>query len=317
MQAAAQKTKEEIIVEEVIIIGSGCAGLSAAIYTAREGFSPLVIAGRAAGGQLMLTTKVENYPGFPQGVDGPELVGMMKAQAERFGARMVYEDVASVDFSGKPLKVTCESNAYDAKAVIIATGAYAMLLGIPSESKYMGHGVSTCGTCDGPFFKGRDVVVVGGGDTAMEDAHFLTKFASSITLVHRRADFRASRIMQDKVLSDPKIKAVMETVVEEILGDGRSVTGVRLRNVRTDEITEKKAQGVFITIGYSPNTKFLNGQVKTDGKGYISSTDEVLTSVEGVFVAGDVSDSFYRQAATASGSGVKAALRAREYLQGR
>ncbi len=299
--------------EKVIIIGSGPAGLSAALYTAREEFSPLVISGTVAGGQLELTTLVENFPGFTDGVMGPELVEKMRRQAERFGTRFVQEDVTEVDFSSKPYKIKAGESAYEAETVIIATGANAKTLGIESEKKFVGKGVSTCGTCDGPFFKNKDVIVIGGGDTAMEDSDFLTKFANSVTIVHRKDSFRASKAMQERVLSNKKIKVRWNTVVEEILGEEK-VAEVRLRNLVTDEAALMKIDGVFIAIGYSPNTSIFKGKLKLDEQGYIVTRDEVLTDIEAVFVAGDVADRFYRQAITASGSGVKCALRVREYL---
>ncbi len=303
-----------LLVESVVIIGSGPAGLSAAIYTAREGFSPLLIGGAVSGGQLMLTTAVENMPGFPDGVQGPELIELMRKQAEKFGTRFVNEDVTGVEFSSKPLVVRTESNEYQARSVIIATGANAKVLGIPSESKLFGHGVSTCATCDGPFFKNRDVVVVGGGDTAMEDSLFLTRFCRSVTIVHRRDAFKASKAMQDKVMSNPKIKVIWNSEVSEIIGD-ESVSGVRIKD-SSGRVTEMQAGGVFVAIGHAPNTKFLAGSMRLDSEGYIITHDEVLTDKEGVYVAGDNADRYYRQAGTASASGIKAALRVREYLQG-
>ncbi len=300
--------------ENVLIIGSGCAGLSAAIYTAREGFQPLVIAGSISGGQLMLTTTVENYPGFPSGVQGPELIELMRKQAERFGAKMVYEDVMDVDFSSKPFKISTGPNTYEANSVIIATGANAKLMGLESETKYMGKGVSTCGTCDGPFFKNKDVIVVGGGDTAMEDSEFLTKFAKSVTIVHRKDSFKASKVMQDKVLSNPKIKVVWNSTVQEILGDGTHVNGATIKDVNTGTLTNIPIDGVFVAIGHTPNTTFLKGKLNVDARGFLVVKDEVLSDIEGVFIAGDVSDPFYKQAATAAASGVKAALHVREYL---
>ncbi len=301
------------MVENVIIIGSGPAGLSAAIYTSREGFNPLLFAGAISGGQLVLTTTVENMPGFPDGVQGPELIDLMTKQAKKFGTRFISEDVISVDFRSRPLKVKTASKEYEAHAVIVATGATAKTLGLQSERKFFGHGVSTCATCDGAFFKNNDVVVVGGGDTAMEDSFFLTRFCKSVTIVHRRDKFRASKIMQDKVLSHPKIKVIWNSEVQEILGK-ESVTGVKLKDT-SGKVTELPVQGVFIAIGYSPNTKFLEGQLKLDEIGYVITKDEVLTDIKGVYVAGDNSDRFYRQAGTAAASGIKAALHAREYLQ--
>lgn len=300
-------------IENVIIVGSGPAGYSAAIYTAREDFKPLMITGVEAGGQLELTTTVENYPGFPEGIDGPDLMEMMRKQAERFGTRFVRDNVVDVDFTSKPLKVKTQSQEYYAKAVIIATGASAMWLGLESEKRLTGKGVSSCATCDAPFFKNKDVIVVGGGDTAMEDSNFLTKFVNSVTIIHRRNEFRASKAMQDKVLSNPKIKVVWNSVVEEILGDIK-VNGIRIKDVESGKTSEIKTDGVFVAIGHKPNTDFLKGKLTLDSKGYIVTKDEVETAIEGVFVAGDVMDPFYRQAATAASGGVKAALRVREYL---
>lgn len=300
--------------ENVLIIGSGCAGLSAAIYSAREGFLPIVIAGSISGGQLMLTTTVENYPGFPEGVQGPQLIELMRKQAEKFGAKMIYEDVMDIDFSSKPFKISTGSNTYEANSIIVATGANAKLIGLESETKYMGKGVSTCATCDGPFFRNKDVIVVGGGDTAMEDSEFLTKFVKSVTIVHRKDSFRASKVMQEKVLANSKIKVVWNSTVEEILGDGTHVSGVNIKDVKTGALTNTPIDGVFVAIGHTPNTAFLKGKLKTDERGFLITKDEVLTDVEGVFIAGDVSDPFYKQAATAAASGVKAALHAREYL---
>jgi thioredoxin reductase (NADPH) len=299
--------------ESVIIVGSGPAGLSAAIYAAREDFKPLIIAGTRGGGQLELTSIVENYPGFPEGIDGPVLIKKLKEQAARFGARFLEEDVTDVDFTSRPLKVMAGGKTYEADSVIIATGANAKWLEIESEKKFIGKGVSSCATCDGSFFRNKNVIVVGGGDTAMEDATFLTKFANSVTVVHRRGELRASRIMQEHARSNPKIKFLLNTTVEEIFGDQR-VTGVRLRNISTGDASEVPIDGVFVAIGYSPNTGMLNGKLKLDQKGYVITHDEVKTDIEGVYIAGDVADSFYRQAATAVASGVKCALHVREYL---
>ncbi len=301
------------MVEKIIIVGSGPAGLSAAIYTSREGFRPLVIAGTRGGGQLELTTIVENYPGFPEGIDGPVLIQKLKEQAAKFGTRFVDEDLTGVDLSKRPFRVTTGGKTYETDSVIIATGANAKWLGISSEKKFIGKGVSSCGTCDGPFFKNKNVIVVGGGDTAMEDTLFLTKFASSVTVVHRRESLRASRIMQERAMSNNKIKFVFNTTVEEILGNEK-VTGVRLKDMTTGKTTEIKIDGVFVAIGYSPNTAMLQGKLRLDEKGYVVTKDEVKTDIEGVYIAGDVADSFYRQAATASASGVKCALHVREYL---
>ncbi len=302
------------MVEKVIILGSGPAGLSAAIYASREGFEPLVIGGFSPGGQLLLTTVVENFPGFPEGIDGPVLISQMRKQAEKFGTRFIDSNATAVDFSKRPFKIIADGKAYESDAVIIATGANAKWLGIPSEKKFIGHGVSNCATCDGPFYKGKEVVTIGGGDTAAEDSLFLTRFASSVTIIHRSSALRASKIMQDRLKSNPKIRIVFDTVIEEIRGD-KSVGSVALKNVVTGQAQEMKTDGVFVAIGYSPNTEIFAGQITLDEKRYIvPARDEVYTNVEGVFVAGDVADHVFRQAATASGSGVKAALAVREYL---
>ena len=302
------------MVEDLVILGSGPAGLTAALYTSREGFNPLVITGTDAGGQLLLTTLVENYPGFPEGVMGPDLIERMKKQAEHFGTRFASDYVTDVDFSSRPFKIKTEGKEYEARCLIIATGASAKRLGLESEVRLFGRGISTCGTCDGPLFKNKNVVVIGGGDTAMEDSEFLTKFAASVTIIHRRGEFRASKIMQDRVLNNPKIKVVWNSEVDEILGESR-FEAVRIKNVNTGEITEIKADGMFLAIGYNPNTSFLKGKIKLDEQGYIITKDEVKTEIEGLFIAGDVSDRIYRQAITAAASGTKAALEARAYLQ--
>ncbi|MEM3791464.1 MAG: thioredoxin-disulfide reductase [Candidatus Micrarchaeaceae archaeon] len=301
--------------ENVIIIGSGPAGLSAAIYCAREGFSPLVVAGSVPGGQLLLTTTVENMPGFPEGIEGPALIELLRKQAEKFGARFIQEDAKDVDFASRPFKVYTESGLYEAKTIIIATGANPKMLGISSESKFVGKGLSTCATCDGPLFKNsKNLVVVGGGDTAMEDSLFLTRFSESVTIVHRRDSFRASKVMQERVLNNKKIKVEWNSVVEEILGD-EHVKGVRIRNVASGQTKDIDANGVFLAIGHEPNTKIFKGKLDLDEEGYIITKEEVLTGIEGVFVAGDVADKKYRQAGTAAGSGIKAALMVREYFQ--
>ena len=302
------------MVEDVIIIGGGPAGLTAALYTSREDFRPLVITGVSAGGQLMLTTTVENYPAFPDGVEGAELVDLMRKQAEKFGARFIGEDVSSIDLKSRPFKVKTPSQEFEANSLIIATGASAKWLGIPSEGKFIGRGVSSCATCDAPFYKGKDVIIVGGGDTAMEDSLFLTKFVNSVTIVHRRDQFRASNIMQERVKANPKIKIMWNSVVEEITGDTK-VSGVKIRNVLTNETKDMPISGVFVAIGYQPNTKFLEGQLELNTAGYLVPKDEVKTAIDGVFVAGDVADHIYRQAITAAGSGAKAALEVRAYLQ--
>lgn len=301
------------MVENVIIIGSGPAGLSAAIYTAREGFNPLLISGSISGGQLMLTTTVENMPGFPDGVQGPELIELMRKQAEKFGTKFVNDDVTDVDFGSRPFKVRTPSKEYEALTVIVATGANAKTLGILSESKFFGHGVSTCATCDGAFYKNKEVIVVGGGDTAMEDSFFLTRFCTGITIVYRKDRFRASKIMQDKVLASPKIKVLWNSEVVEILGDDK-VNAVVIKGA-DGSTTTMPIGGVFIAIGHVPSTKFLQGKLKLDDLGYVVTHGEVLTDIEGVYVAGDNVDRYYRQAGTASSSGIKAALHVREYLQ--
>lgn len=304
------------IVEKVIILGSGPAGLSAAIYASREGFQPLVIGGFNPGGQLLLTTVVENFPGFPDGIDGPVLVSQMRKQAEKFGTRFIDSNATSVDFSKRPFSITADGKTYESDAVIIATGANAKWLGIPSEKKFIGHGVSNCATCDGPFYRGKDVVTIGGGDTAAEDSLFLTRFANSVTIINRSSVLRASKIMQDRIKSNPKIRIVFDTVIDEIKGD-KSVSSVMLKNAVTGKTEEMKTDGVFVAIGYAPNTDIFAGQVTLDEKRYIvPAKEEVYTNVDGVFVAGDVADHVFRQAATASGSGVKAALAVREYLAG-
>ncbi len=309
---------------KLIIIGSGPAGLTAAIYAARANLKPLLFAGTTYGGQLMLTTEVENFPGFHKGIQGPELMQNFIAQAERFGAEIKYEDVTKVDLSRKPFKVWAEGIEYSADCVIIATGASSMWLGIPSEDKFRGKGISSCATCDGFFFKDKELIVVGGGDSAMEESLYLTKFANKVTIVHRRDQFRASKIMRDRALSNPKISVIYNTVVEEFLGKEK-LSGVRLKQVETGEVTEKAIDGAFIAIGHKPNTEIFSakggsapggqGQLELDAKGYIVPKNDTKTSVAGVFVAGDVRDYRYRQAVTAAGMGCMAALDAEKYLE--
>ena len=302
-------------VEKVVIIGSGPAGLTAALYASRADLNPLVIAGYEAGGQLMITTEVDNYPGFPKGIMGPELMENFRKQAERFGTRFIDKDVTKVDFKKHPFELDIEGEKVRALAVIVATGASAKWLGLPNETRLRGHGVSACATCDGFFFKGKEVVVIGGGDTAMEEASFLTKFASKVIIVHRRDEFRASKIMQKRVLENPKISVVWDSEVTDVLGE-KTVEAVMIRNVKTGAVEKMSAQGLFLAIGHAPNTKFLQGALDIDDKGYIRTHGplETRTNVEGVFVAGDVFDSRYRQAVTAAGSGCKAAIDVERWL---
>ena len=302
---------------EVIIIGSGPAGLTAAVYPARASLQPLLIEGLEAGGQLMMTTEVENYPGFRSGILGPELMAEMRAQAERFGTEIIQGDVSAIELGSAPFTVTTNTGTHQAKSLILATGASARLLGLESEKKLMGHGVSTCATCDGYFFRDKPIVVVGGGDSAMEEATFLTKFASHVTLVHRREAFRASKIMQDKARANEKISFELNTIVEEIKGvDQGVVTAVVLRNTKTGAVNNLDVEGVFIAIGHTPNTSLVHDQIELDENGYIVPKQGTQTSVRGVFACGDVQDHVYRQAITAAGSGCMAAIDAERYLEG-
>ncbi|HEX2173987.1 MAG TPA: thioredoxin-disulfide reductase [Dehalococcoidia bacterium] len=300
--------------EKVIIIGGGAAGLTAAVYAARADLRPLVFAGYQAGGQLMLTTEVENFPGFPDPIMGPDLMQAMRRQAERFGARVMDADVESVDFTGAPLRVTSEGDEHRAHTVIIATGANARWLGIPSEQRFIGRGVSSCATCDGAFFRDQKVAVIGGGDSAMEEALYLARIASNVTVIHRRDELRASKIMQARAIEHPKIDFIWNTVVDEVLGD-KLVTGLRLRNVRTEEVSERAVAAMFVAIGHTPNTQLFEGQIDLDEMGYVVARDTTRTSRPNVFVAGDVEDTRYRQAVTAAGAGCKAAIDVARYLE--
>jgi thioredoxin reductase (NADPH) len=302
-------------VNKVIIIGSGCAGLTAAIYTARADLSPTVLDGYEPGGQLALTTLVENFPGFTDGILGPEFVERSRKQAERFGTQFRSGAVSSVDLSQRPFKVTAGKETYEAEALIVAAGASARMLGIESEKQLLGYGVSTCATCDGYFFRNREILVVGGGDTAMEEATFLTKFAKRVTIVHRRNEFRATKIMLDRARANEKIKFMTPYVVDEVHNVGsKAVDSVTLRNVETNKTENIEVEGVFVAIGHDPNSKVFKGQLDMDENGYIKTHDGPRTSVEGVFAAGDVQDHRYRQAITAAGSGCMAAMEAEKFL---
>ena len=301
-------------VRDVIIIGSGPAGYTAALYAARANLTPLVLKGLEAGGQLMLTTEVENYPGFGDGIMGPELMDQMEKQASRFGAEILPVHVTRVDLTSAPFGVWAGDQEWRTRALIVATGASAKWLDVPGEEKLRGRGVSACATCDGFFFRDRELVVVGGGDTAMEEATFLTKFASKVTIIHRRDEFRASPIMAQRALDNPKIEVIWDSVVEEILGDD-AVTGVRVRNVQTDEVSDFATDGVFMGIGHTPNTSLFEGQLVL-ADGYVKVAEpRTTTSVPGVFAAGDVTDTIYRQAVTAAGQGCKAAIDAERMLE--
>jgi thioredoxin reductase (NADPH) len=305
-------------VRELIIVGSGPAGLTAALYAARADLRPIVIEGAEAGGQLMLTTDVENYPGFPDGILGPELMMKFREQAERFGAEFVTADVDRVDLSASPFGAWVGSTEYRSEALIISTGASARMLGLPSETRLLGHGVSTCATCDGFFFREKDIAVVGGGDSAIEEALFLTKFANEVTVIHRRDELRASKIMQDRAFANPKIAFKWNSVVTDVGGDG-TVDVVRLRDTLTDDASDLDVGGLFVAIGHDPNTKLFEGQVDLDENGYVvlPQAGSTRTSAEGVFAAGDVADQVFRQAVTAAGTGCMAAIEAERWIEAR
>jgi thioredoxin reductase (NADPH) len=302
-------------VKKVVIVGSGPAGLTAAVYSARADLAPLVLEGLQAGGQLMLTTDVENYPGFADGIMGPELMDQMRKQAARFGADLVAEDVTSVDLSARPFEITTASDSYRAHSVIVSTGASAKMLGVPGERELLGHGVSTCATCDGFFFRDQELLMVGGGDSAVEEAIFLTKFASKVTIVHRRDTLRASKIMQDRAFENPKIDFIWDSTVDHIYGNGK-VGGAQIKNLRTGNETQVPVGGVFVAIGHNPNTSLFEGQLELAGGYIVTVNGGTETSIPGVFAAGDVVDSRYRQAITAAGMGCMAAMDAERYLEG-
>jgi len=300
----------------MLIVGAGPAGLTAALYSARANLHPIVLEGAEAGGQLMLTTEVENYPGFPAGILGPELMGKMREQAQRFGAEFVTADATKVDLAGPPFRAWVEDVEYTGKALIVSTGAKAKMLGLPGERQYLGRGVSTCATCDGFFFRGQELAVVGGGDSALEEATFLTRFATKVTVVHRRDRLRASKVMQDRANANPKIEFAWNSAVEDVLGE-QTVHGVRLRNLQDGSETVLPVSGVFVAIGHTPNTELFAGQLELDEAGYIVTPrpPSTATSVDGVFASGDVVDHTYRQAVTAAGTGCAAAIDAERWLE--
>ncbi|MEE2742505.1 MAG: thioredoxin-disulfide reductase [Bdellovibrionota bacterium] len=301
---------------DVVIIGSGPAGHTAALYSSRANLRPLVLEGHEPGGQLTTTTDVENFPGFPEGVQGPDLMDKMKKQAERFGTEYWPKNVTKVDLSKRPFSIECEDGSQvSGQTIIISTGASAKYLGLPKEKEFIGRGVSACATCDGFFFKNQIVHVVGGGDTAMEEANFLSRFASKVYLIHRRDTFRASKPMQQRVFDNKKIEVLWNTVVEEILTDDQGVTGIKVKNTVTNEVTQRETNGFFLGIGHTPNTLFLSDQIKLDQHGFIETTDGPETNIPGVFACGDVQDPFYRQAITAAGSGCMAAMKVEKFLE--
>ncbi|MBL8769711.1 MAG: thioredoxin-disulfide reductase [Planctomycetes bacterium] len=303
-------------VRNVIIIGSGPAGYTAGIYTARANLKPLMFEGIQPGGQLMITTDVENYPGFPEGVEGPHLMELFKKQAERFGTETMTQNVDKVDFSKRPFRVWSEGKEYAAQTIIVATGATAKLIGLESEQKLMGYGVSACATCDGFFFKDKDVCIVGGGDTAMEEANFLTRFAKKVHVIHRRSELRASKIMQQRAMANPKIDFIWNTEVIEVLDPAKkSIEALRLRDTVTGAVTVRPTEGLFVAIGHQPNTKIFEGQLATNDVGYLVTTQTTRTSVDGVFACGDVMDPVWRQAITAAGTGCAAAIDAERWLE--
>jgi thioredoxin reductase (NADPH) len=307
-------------VHKLVIIGSGPAGLTAALYSARANLKPIVFEGPQPGGQLTITTEVENYPGFPEGIMGPEMMDLFRKQAQKFGADCQFKIVDEVDFSKRPFKLVVEGKEYFTHTVIVATGASAKLLSLPSESEYMGYGVSACATCDGFFFKNQHVVVVGGGDTAMEEATYLTKHAARVTVVHRRNELRASKVMQERATKNPKIDFIWDSVVSEVLGEKnelghKKVTGVKIKNVKSGQITDFKCDGLFLAIGHQPNTKLFQGKLEMDSVGYlITKPHSTATNVPGVFAAGDVADPTYRQAVSAAGTGCMASIDAERFL---
>lgn len=305
--------------EQLLILGTGPAGYTAAIYAARANLAPVVIEGDEPGGQLMLTTEVENFPGFPTGILGPDLMDAMKKQAERFGAKFVFGQATAVDLSRRPFRVTlADGSEYETEALIVSTGASARLLEVPGESELIGHGVSTCATCDGFFFKDKRILVVGGGDSAMEEATFLTRYASEVTVVHRRGTLRASKVMQERARRNPKIHWVLDATPLEVVAQGNRVSGLKVRHNQTGDVELLETEGLFVSIGHRPNTAFLNGQLETDPVGYIvTKPDTTATSIEGVFACGDVADSRYRQAITAAGTGCRAAIDVERWLESR